>query len=72
MPTTTMKGEETVGYETKVILVAVADIIRTSKTLDEAFERVAAMANAEGEIVKKRKKTEQQENIKSTKRSKEK
>ena len=42
------------GYETKVILIAVADIVKTSKTLDEAFERIAEMANAEGVIVKKR------------------
>ncbi|MCL1918509.1 MAG: hypothetical protein FWG14_09365 [Peptococcaceae bacterium] len=48
------RGGGDMGYETKVILVAVADIIQTSKDLDEAFERVAAMANAEGVIVKKR------------------
>ena len=39
------------GYETKVILVAIADIIRTSETLDEALERVAKIANAEGVII---------------------
>jgi hypothetical protein len=39
------------GYETKVILRAVADIIRTSKTLEEALKRVAEMANAEGVVV---------------------
>ena len=39
------------GYETKVILAAVADIIRTSKDLNEAFERVAKIANAEGIII---------------------
>jgi hypothetical protein len=39
------------GYETKVILMAVADIIKTSKTLEEAFERVAKIANAEGVVV---------------------
>ena len=44
------------GYETKVILVAVANIIQTSKDLDEAFERIAEMANVEGVIVKKREK----------------
>ena len=39
------------GYETKVILAAIADIIRTSKTLEEALERVARIANAEGIII---------------------
>ena len=58
MTTTIWKGEEAVGYETKVILVAVADIIQTSKTLDEAFERVAAIANAEGVVIKKQNKRE--------------
>ena len=48
------------GYETKVILVAVADIIQTSKDLDEAFARVAEMANAEGVIVKKRGKSKEE------------
>ena len=39
------------GYETKVILAAIADIIRTSSTLDEALERVAKIANSEGIII---------------------
>jgi len=39
------------GYETKVILAAIADIIRTSKNLDEALERVAKIANTEGVII---------------------
>ena len=39
------------GYETKVILAAIADIIRTSETLEEALERVAKIANAEGVII---------------------
>ncbi|MCL2252837.1 MAG: hypothetical protein FWC09_00155 [Lachnospiraceae bacterium] len=39
------------GYETKVILVAVADIVQTSQTLDEAYERIARLANAEGVII---------------------
>jgi hypothetical protein len=50
MGTIDEKGDG-MGYETKVILVAVADIIKTSKTLDEAFERVAKIANAEGVVV---------------------
>ena len=34
-------------YEIKVILRAVADIIRTSKSLDEAYERINRIANVE-------------------------
>ena len=49
---TTMNGEESMGYETKVFFAAIADIIRTSKTLDEALARVASLANAEGEVIK--------------------
>ena len=46
------------GYETKVILVAIADIIETSKTLEEAYERVEKIANAEGVVIKKLDKSE--------------
>ena len=35
------------AYETKVILSMVYDIIKTSKTLEEAGERVAKIANLE-------------------------
>jgi len=40
------------GYETKVFFAAIADIIRTSKSLEEALSRVASLANAEGEVIK--------------------
>jgi hypothetical protein len=40
------------GYETKVILSAVADILQTSKDLKEAYTRFEKIANAEG-IIKK-------------------
>jgi len=40
------------GYETKVILAAVVDIMRSSKSLEEALARVANLANAEGELIK--------------------
>ena len=39
------------GYETKVILMAVADIIATSNSQKEAFDRVANIANVEGAII---------------------
>jgi len=38
-------------YESKVIFRAVADIIETSDNLDEAYARVARLANAEGVIL---------------------
>ena len=37
--------------ETKVLLAMVFDIIKTSKTLDEAAERIAKIANIEGVIL---------------------
>jgi hypothetical protein len=49
------------GYETKVILVAVADIVETSKSLDEAFERISRLANAEGIIVERHSKEKSEE-----------
>ena len=51
------------GYETKVILVAVADIIRTSKTLDEAFARVARIANAEGVVITEQEQLENEKGL---------
>ena len=58
MAAMTMEGTRNMGYETKVILVAVADIIQTSKTLEEAFERVARIANAEGVVITKQEQTD--------------
>jgi hypothetical protein len=39
------------AYETKVILTAVADIVQTSSNLDEAYKRIARLANAEGVVL---------------------
>ena len=39
-------------YETKVILVAVSNIMRKSKDLKEAHEALEEMANAEGVVLK--------------------
>jgi hypothetical protein len=38
-------------YEAKVIFKMVEDMIKTSKTLEEALARVAAIANAEGVVI---------------------
>ena len=46
------RGELNMGYETKVILVAIAEIIRKSNSIKEVYEAVAEMANAEGVILK--------------------
>ena len=46
------------AYETKVILSMVYDIISTSKTLEEAGERVAKIANVEGLILTNPKESE--------------
>jgi hypothetical protein len=39
-------------YETKVVLVAVSNIMRKSKDLKEAHEALEEMANAEGVVLK--------------------
>ena len=39
-------------YETKVVLVAVSNIMRKSKNLKEAHEALEEMANAEGVVLK--------------------
>ena len=43
---------ESVAYETKVILIALAKIIRNSSSLSEVYEAVEEMANAEGVVLK--------------------
>ena len=49
-----MERGKDMSFESKVILLAVADIIRTSKDLNEALDRLEVIANAEGILVKKR------------------
>ena len=49
---TTMKGEETMAYETKALFIAIANIMRLSKDMKQAYEALAEMANAEGVILK--------------------
>jgi hypothetical protein len=39
-------------YETKVVLVAVSNIMRKSKSLKEAHTALEEMANAEGVVLK--------------------
>jgi len=49
-----MERGKDMSFESKVILLAVADIIRTSKDLNEALDRLEVIANAEGILIKKR------------------
>ena len=46
------------AYETKVLLIAFSNILRKSKTLEEAHKALEEMANAEGVILKPFKKAE--------------
>jgi len=46
------EGVGSVAYETKVILIALANIIRNSNNLSEVYKAVEEMANAEGVILK--------------------
>ena len=40
------------AYETKVLLIAIANIIRKSKNISEIYEAIEEMANAEGVLLK--------------------
>lgn len=50
--TVVLKGEENVAYETKVLLIALAKIVRKAENIEEIYEALAEMANAEGVILK--------------------
>ena len=40
------------AYETKVILISIANIIKKAQSIKEIYEAVQEMANAEGVILK--------------------
>ena len=44
--------ETRTSYETKVILIAIANIIRKSGSLREVYDAIEATANAEGIVVR--------------------
>ena len=46
------EGLESTAYETKVILNALAYILRKANSLKEAYEALEEMANAEGVVLK--------------------
>ena len=47
-----MKGENSVAYETKVLLIALARIVRKADNIKEIYEAIEEMANAEGIVLK--------------------
>ena len=49
---TTVKGDEIMAYETKVLLIAIANIIRKSNCLEDVYKAIEEMANAEGIVLK--------------------
>jgi len=46
------KGEIDVAYETKVLLIALAKIVRKAETVKEIYDAIEEMANAEGIVLK--------------------
>ena len=42
------------GYETKVLLVALAELIKKSKTVEEVYDHIVRIANAEGIVIQER------------------
>ena len=46
------KGVEGVAYETKVLLIALAKIVRKADNIKEIYEAIVEMANAEGVVLK--------------------
>ena len=50
--TTTVRGELDMAYETKVLLIALAKIVRKADNIEEIYEALEEMANAEGVILK--------------------
>ena len=46
------KGEDVTAYETKALLIAIANIMRLSKDMKQAYEALVEMANSEGVILK--------------------
>ena len=58
------KGELNLAYETKVLLIAIAQIIRKADSIEEIYKAVEKMANAEGlvlEPLSEEKKADKQE-----------
>ena len=48
---TQMKGVSDMAYETKVILIAIANIVRNADNLKDVYGAIEKMANAEGIVI---------------------
>ena len=46
------RGDVDMAYETKALFIAIANIMRLSKDMNQAYEALMEMANAEGVILK--------------------
>ena len=46
------RAEGSVAYETKVLLIALAKIVRKAESVKEVYEAIEEMANAEGIVLK--------------------
>ena len=46
------RGDIELAYETKALFIAIANIMRLSKDMNQAYEALMEMANAEGVILK--------------------
>ena len=45
------EGAESMAYETKVILISLANFIRKASSIEEIYSAVQKMANAEGVVI---------------------
>jgi len=52
MSAATVSGGENAAYETKVLLIALANIVRKAESIKEVYDALEEMANAEGVILK--------------------
>ena len=48
---TAMKGEFDMAYETKVLLMAIAQLVQKADSLKEVYEAIEKMANVEGVVL---------------------
>ena len=46
------KGDLNMAYETKVLLIALAKIVRKADNIEEIYKAIEEMANAEGVVLK--------------------
>ena len=47
-----VRGDESAAYEIKVLLIALAKIVRKADSIEEIYKAIEDMANAEGIVLK--------------------